>query len=81
MALQPLSPRRGHRPRQLLRRLDRTVSRLNPYLLAIAIGIGILYVTCLVALLVRLPVVHLNACVRTPDSSATGDIQPDRDSR
>jgi hypothetical protein len=59
-----------------LRRFNRTAGQINPFLFAIAIGIGVLYVTCLLALLVRLPDVHMNVCVRTPESSATSDIQP-----
>ena len=46
-----------------MRRLDRATSQINPYLLAIAIGLAVLYVTCLFALIVRLPVTHANVCV------------------
>jgi hypothetical protein len=38
MATQPISPRRDHRRKQLLRRFDRTVGQINPFLFAIAIG-------------------------------------------
>jgi hypothetical protein len=45
-----------------LRRLDRAASRINPLLFVAAIGLAVLYITCLIALLVRLPVAQLNAC-------------------
>jgi hypothetical protein len=58
-----------------MRRFDRAIRHMNPYLLAIAIGLGVLYITCLFALLVRLPDIHLNTCVRTPAWSATSAAQ------
>jgi hypothetical protein len=77
--MQLLSPQRGHRPKQLMRQFDRTIGRINPFLFAIAIGLAALYVTCLLALLVRLPVVHVNACARTADSLPASDVKTKRD--
>ena len=51
MAIQPISPRGHHRPRRLMRRIDRSASHINPYLFAVAIGLVVLYVTCLGALI------------------------------
>jgi hypothetical protein len=73
--MQWLSPQRGHRQKQLMRQFDRTIGRINPFLFAIAIGLAALYVTCLLALMVRLPVVHVNACVHTPDASPASDVK------
>jgi hypothetical protein len=74
--MRPISHRDHHRPKRLLRRFDHTVSQLNPYLLAIAFGLGVLYITCLFTLMVRLPAIHVNVCVRTPASSAASDVAP-----
>jgi hypothetical protein len=75
MPMQPISPRGGHRRQQLLRRFDRTVSQINPFLFAVAIGFGILYVTCLLALMVRLPAIHLHACVETEATADYNNVQ------
>jgi hypothetical protein len=54
-----------------MRRIDRSASRINPYLFAVAIGLVVLYVTCITALAIRLPAsIHLRACVAA--SSADG---------
>ena len=45
-----------------MRRLDRVTSQINPYLFAVAIGLVVLYVTCLGAVIVRLPAIHMRAC-------------------
>ena len=68
MAIGPISPQGGHRRQLLLRRFDRTVGRINPFLFAVAIGVGVLYITCFVALKVRLPDIHLRACVEEATS-------------
>jgi hypothetical protein len=73
MLMHRLSPRRRHRTRSVWGRLDRAASRLNPMLLVSVIGLGVLYVTCLLALLVRLPVVQLNACTVNPAAAPAGD--------
>ena len=53
-----------------MRQLDRATSQINPFLSAVAIGLLVLYVTCLVALTVRLPPIHLRACVAAqPEAS------------
>jgi hypothetical protein len=75
MAMQPISPRGGHRRKLLLRRFDRTVGRINPFLLAIAIGLGVLYITSLAALMVRLPEIHLHACVETQPIADYNNVQ------
>jgi hypothetical protein len=58
-----------------MRRLDRTASQLNPFLFAIVIGLVVLYVTCLTTLVIRLPAVHLNACVAASEPSASSKVQ------
>jgi len=63
--MQPISPRGGHRRQQLLRRFDRTFSQINPFLFAVAIGLGVLYITCLFARMVRLPDLQSHACAGT----------------
>ena len=40
------SLRSDHTPTQLLRRLDRVFREINPILLALAIGVAVLDVTC-----------------------------------
>jgi len=75
MATQPVSPRGGHRRQQLLRRFDQTAGQINPSLLAVAIGFGVLYVTCLLALMVRMPNIHLHACVETEATADYSNVQ------
>jgi len=65
MAMQPISPRGGHRRQQLLRRFDRAFGQINPFLFAVAIGLCVLYITCLFARMVRLPDIRLHACAET----------------
>ena len=59
-----------------MRRLDRVTSQINPYLFAVAIGLVILYVTCLGALIVRLPAIHMRACEATSAAAAASEPQP-----
>jgi hypothetical protein len=65
----------GRPPSQMLRRLDRALSQLNPWLAAVVMGLVVLDLTCLAARL--LPVSHLAACTADaapPDRAAmTGD--------
>jgi hypothetical protein len=68
MAIGPISPRGGQRRQLRLRRFDRTVGRINPFLFAVAIGLGVLYITCFFALRARLPDFHLRACVEEATS-------------
>jgi hypothetical protein len=76
MAILPISPRGHHRPKQLMRRLNRATSQINPFLFAVAIGLVVLYVTCLGALIVRLPAsVQLRTCVATPTPPDTSEAQ------
>jgi hypothetical protein len=74
--MQPISPRHHSGwGKQLMRRLDRTASQINPILFAVAIGLVALYLTCLGAMLVRLPVVHMDVCVSNPASPATSEAR------
>jgi hypothetical protein len=75
MAMRPTSHRDDHRPKQLMRRLDRATSQINPFLFAVAIGLVVLYVTCLTARVIRLPAIHLNACVATSEQPASSQSQ------
>ena len=67
-----LSPENYHRAKRVVRRLDHATAEINPFLFAVAIGLVVLYISCLVALVIRLPVVQSNACVTTsaPPSAA-----------
>ncbi len=48
--------RRNHpRPEPFWRRLDRVAGEINPFLLIVAVGLVILYLSCAVGLLVKLP--------------------------
>jgi hypothetical protein len=52
--LPQLSPRRNSLAR-LMRRLDRLAAKTNPYLLAAAVALGLLDLTCLTARLISPP--------------------------
>lgn len=54
----------------LWRRLDHALGQLNPLLLAVAMGLVVLNLTCLAAFFV--PTGHLTACVADPTSPAAG---------
>src|SRR5215469_7524339 len=58
-----------HRAKRVVRRLDHATGEINPFLFAVAVGLVVLYISCLVALVIRLPVVHSNACVTTSSPS------------
>ena len=58
-----LSLENYHRARRVVRRLDQATGQINPFLFAVAIGMVVLYITCLFALAIRLPVVYSNACI------------------
>jgi hypothetical protein len=73
--MQRISPRGGDRRKLLLRRFDRAVSQINPFLFAIAIGFGVLYLTCLFAKMVRLPDIHLPVCVETQAIADYNNVQ------
>jgi hypothetical protein len=48
--------RRNHpKPEPLWRRLDRAAGEINPFLLIFAVGLVFLYLTCVVGLLLKLP--------------------------
>ena len=40
------------------RRLDRAAGEVNPFLMLLAIGLVILYLTCLFGLLIKLPITY-----------------------
>jgi hypothetical protein len=50
-----------HRAKRVVRRLDHATGEINPFLFAVAVGLVVLYISCLFALAIRLPVVHWNA--------------------
>ena len=75
MAMQPTSRRNHRSPKYLMRRLEQAAGQLNPFLLAVAIGLVVLYATSLVGLILKLPVTHLDVCIQTSASSATPAAQ------
>jgi hypothetical protein len=70
-----LSPENYHRAKRVVCRLDHATGKINPFLLAVAIGLVVLYITCLFALAIRLPVVHSNPCVTTSASPVAGEVR------
>lgn len=52
-------------PQPLLRRLDRVAREVNPFLMLLAIGLVVLYVTCLGDLLLKLPI-RVSTCAVGP---------------
>ena len=74
-AMLRLSPENYHRAKRVARRLDHATGEINPFLFAVAIGLVVLYISCLVALAIRLPVVHLNACVTSASPAAADPIR------
>jgi hypothetical protein len=68
-----LSPENYHRAKQVVRRLDHATGEINPFLFAVPVGLVVLYVSCLFALAIRLPVVHSKACVTTSAPPAAGE--------
>lgn len=70
-----LSPENYHRAKRVVRRLDHATGEINPFLFAVAIGMVVLYITCLFALAIRLPVVHSNACVTSSPPPAAGEVR------
>jgi hypothetical protein len=68
--MQPISPQDRRWPKLLMRRLDWAAGQINPFLLAVAIGLVVLYLTSLVALAFKLPVIHLDVCVQTSAAAA-----------
>ena len=68
-----LSPENYHRAKRVVRRLDHTTGEINPFLFAVAIGMVVLYITCLFALAIRLPIVHSTACLTTSAPSRSYD--------
>ena len=61
------------RPNFRAHRIDRAAREVNPFLIVLAIGLMILYLTCLVGLLVKLPVVRVYTCAARP-SPATESV-------
>ena len=70
-----LSPENYHRAKRVVRRLDYATGEINPFLFAVAFGLVVLYITCLFALAIRLPVVHSNACVSSSGAPAASAVR------
>ena len=70
-----LSPENYHRAKRVVRRLDQATGEINPFLFAVAIGMVVLYITCLFALAIRLPIVHSTACVTTSAPPAASEVR------
>jgi len=58
-------------PEPLWRRLDRAAGEVNPFLMLVAIGLVILYLTCLFGLLIKLPIRYGDP---STSSSAIGEV-------
>jgi hypothetical protein len=56
-----LSRRNDHVPDPLWRRLERVAGEINPFLMALAIGLVALYLTCLIGLLIKLPITRIDS--------------------
>ena len=70
-----LSPENYHRAKRVVRRLDQATGEINPFLFALAIGLVVLYISCLFALAIRLPVVLSHACVTTSAPPAASEVR------
>lgn len=64
-----------HRAKRVVRRLDHATGEINPFLFAVAIGLVVLYISCLFALVIGLPTVHSNACVTTSAPPAASEVR------
>jgi hypothetical protein len=58
-----------------MRRLDRAAGQLNPFLLAVAIGLVVVYAISLVGLILKLPVTHVDVCVQTAPPATTQEMR------
>jgi hypothetical protein len=60
--------RNHHVPKLLWRRLDRVAGEINPFLMVLAIGLFVLYLTCLIGLVIKLPITRVDpaACAAPP---------------
>jgi hypothetical protein len=70
-----LSTENYHRAKRVVRRLDHATGEINPFLFVVAIGLVVLYISCLFALAIRLPIVHSSACVRTSAPPAASEVR------
>jgi hypothetical protein len=68
--------RREPTPEPLWRRLDRAAGEINPFLMVLAIGLGIFNLTCLVVLLIKLPITYISPCASVAPPSVTGSVDP-----
>lgn len=67
--------RRGQSvPQPLWRRIDRVAGEINPFLLVLAIGLVMLYLTAALGLLVKFPVTHTDPAACAPSSQVTGKM-------
>lgn len=67
-----LSRHNDHVPEPLWRRLDRVVGEINPFLMGLAIGLFVLYLTCLIGLLIKLPITRIDPAACAPPPPVTG---------
>jgi hypothetical protein len=70
-----LSSENYHRAKRVVRRLDHATGEINLFLFAVAVGLVVLYISCLFALAIRLPIVHSNACLTTSPPPAAGEFR------
>jgi hypothetical protein len=66
------SRRNDPAPEPPWRRLDRAAGEVNPFLMLLAIGLVILYVTCLFGLLVKLPITYSPPSASSAATGSTG---------
>jgi hypothetical protein len=67
--------RRGHSvPEPLWRRIDRVAGEINPFLLVLAIGLVLLYLTSVVGLLIKFPITRIDPAACAKSSQATGKM-------
>ena len=71
-----LFQRNHHASEPLWRRLDRAAGEVNPFLMVLVIGLGILQLTCLFGLLIKLPITHIDptACAAPPSVTGSGGV-------
>jgi hypothetical protein len=70
-----LSPENYLRAKRVVRRLDHVTGEINLFLFAVGVGLVVLYISCLFALAIRLPIVHSNPCVTTSAPPAAGEFR------
>jgi hypothetical protein len=61
-------------PEPLWRRLDRVAGEINPFLMVLAIGLFVLYLTGIFGLLIKLPITHIDPAPCTLPPQVTGNV-------